>query len=106
MQKGSGGGRRLHVLVASWYGNHTVEPVTSGDSLDGVCDEIARLERVAHTKRSIADTIRDAGCAELVSDETGLVKRLCDALSESEQVLVASWGIAIGQLGQKRPPRV
>lgn len=53
-------------------------------------NKIPRLERVAHPKRAHRDTIRDADRAELVARDLSLLERRLDAVSETQDVLVAA----------------
>lgn len=81
-----------HVLVATGDDDHPVQPVASGGGLDRVGDKVSGLERVGHAECAIGDSVRDTDGAELVADETGVGDGLLDALTEGEEVLVASAG--------------
>ena len=81
-------GCRAHVLVAGGHDDHGVEEVRAGDGLDRVGDQIARLQGEAHPGRAVRDAVADAGRAELVADEAGLVDRLAYSLAEPEDVLL------------------
>lgn len=70
--------------------DHSIQPVTTSSRLDRVSNEIPRLKRVAHAKRSHRDSVRDSYCAELVASDARASKGSLDAVSEVEDVLVAA----------------
>ena len=53
-----------HVLVAAADSHQGVEALRATDSLDGVSDDLARHQRIAHSKRPHADAVRHRDRAE------------------------------------------
>ena len=60
----NGHGATRHVLVATAHGNDAVKALSSNDSFDGVGDDLARHERIAHAGRAHRNAIRDSDGVE------------------------------------------
>ncbi|KAK1526013.1 uncharacterized protein CCOS01_08431 [Colletotrichum costaricense] len=88
-----GDGDAGHVLVAAGQGDVSVVPLAVHDGLDGVGDDLAGLEGVAHALCAHGDAVRDTNGVELVGDEAGVLDGLADEVGEVEQVHVA--GVAL-----------
>ena len=79
-----------HIFVASRDNNHTIKPMTAASGLNLVCDEIPRLKGVGHAARSHTDSVTDAYCAELVAYNTSIRERSLGALSQAQQMTIAT----------------
>lgn len=69
--------------------------MSGSGSFDLIGDQIPRLERVGHPVCAHADAVADANSTELVGYNAGVGDGLFDALSEGEEVFIASdgeWG--------------
>ena len=91
-----------HVLVTSGNDDHSVQPVSTGGGLDLVSDEVSRLQRVTHAKGSHRDAVRHSNGSELVPDEAGTGHRVLDALTETQNVLVAATDVRTCQPSRTR----
>ncbi|TKW50631.1 hypothetical protein CTA1_5680 [Colletotrichum tanaceti] len=88
-----GDGDAGHVLVAAGQRDVGVVPLAVHDGLDGVGDDLARLQRVAHALGAHADAVRDADGVELVGDQADVLDGLAHDVGQVEQVHVA--GVAL-----------
>jgi hypothetical protein len=77
-----------HVLVATGKGDVGVVPLAAHDSLDRVCDDVARLQRVAHTGGSVGHAVTDTNGVELHTLESSSLNALVDLVAEVHQVHV------------------
>jgi hypothetical protein len=64
--------------------------MTAASSLNLVCDEIPRLKGVGHAARSHTDSVTDAHRAELVAYNTSIRERSLGALSQAQQMTIAT----------------
>ena len=78
-----------HVLVAAGEGDVGVVPLAVHDGLDGVGNNLTRLQAVAHTGGTHGDTVRDTDGVEAHGDEASLGDGLLDEAREVEKVHVA-----------------
>lgn len=78
-----------HVLVATRDGNVRIVPLSTHDRLNRVGNQVARLQRVAHTLGAHADTITDTNGVELHAVKASTLHTLLDLVVELHQVHVA-----------------
>lgn len=64
--------------------------MATSDRLDGIGDQVPRLERVTHAERAHRDPVRDGRRPEPVPRDAGIGERFLDPGTESQDVLVAS----------------
>jgi hypothetical protein len=77
-----------HVLVATGQGNVCIVPLATHDGLDRVCDDVARLQGVAHTGGTVGHAITDTDSVELHTLEPSSFHTLVDLVAEVHQVHV------------------
>jgi hypothetical protein len=78
-----------HVLVATGQGDVGIVPLAAHDSLYRVCDDVARLQRVAHTSGAVGHAVTDTNGVELHTLESSSFDTLVDLVAEVHQVHVA-----------------
>ncbi len=78
-----------HVLVAAGERHQPVVPLGAHDGLDRVGDQIARLQRVAHSLGAHRDAVADADRVESHTDQVGGDHPLLDPGGQLVQVHVA-----------------
>jgi hypothetical protein len=77
-----------HVLVATGQRDVGIVPLAAHDSLDRVCDDIARLQRVAHTGGTVGHAVADTDGVELHTLKPSSFNTLVDLVAEVHQVHV------------------
>ena len=92
-----GDGAARHVLVAATDGDEAVETFRAGHRFDGIRNDLARDERVAHARGAHRDTVRDGDGAEDDGLAAGRVSPLDGFVCQPVDVHVAG--------GDHRPGR-
>src|SRR5690606_11051918 len=82
-----------HVLVAAGQRHEGIVPLRAHDGLDGVGDEVARLQRVAHPLGAHADAVGHPDRVEPHADHSSLHDAFLHVLGEAVEVHVA--GVAL-----------
>ena len=72
-----------HVLVATRYDDHTIEPMSSCCRLNLIRDQVPRLQGVGHSAGTHADPVAHTDGTKLVSDDSLFRERSLDMLSET-----------------------
>ena len=78
-----------HVLVTTRQGNQSIVPLCTHGGFDRVGNQVARLEREAHTGGTHGNAIRDANGVESVSNKITANHTLLHVLRELQKVHVA-----------------
>ncbi len=93
IQPGHGHDAAGHVLVAAGQGDEAVVPLGGHHRLDGVGDDFAGLQRVAHAVGAHADAVADADGVEAHAHQIGRFDAFFHFGGQVEQVHVA--GVAL-----------
>lgn len=78
-----------HILVATRERDVGVVPLAAHDGLDRVGDDVARLQRVAHTGGTVGHAVTDTNGVELHTLESSSLNTLVNLVTEVHQVHVA-----------------
>jgi len=89
VQPAEGHDRAGHVLVAPGQDNAAIVPLGAAERFDRVGDDVARLERVAHTVGAHRDAVGNADGVELPTNEPGRDDALLHFAGEVQEVHVA-----------------
>src|SRR5439155_11874596 len=78
-----------HVFVAAGQRDECVVPLAAHDRFDGIGDEVAGLQRIAHPLGPHADAVGDAHGVEPHADQAYLIYARLDLLGQTVEVHVA-----------------
>jgi hypothetical protein len=96
VEAGDGDHRAGHVFIAAADGDEAVEALGRDGGLDGVGDDIARDQRVAHALGAHADAVGDGDGVEIDGLAAGLVHALARVFAEVAEMHVARRHVARG----------
>ena len=97
VEAGDGHHATRHIFVAATDGDEAVEALGGHSGLDGVGDDVAGDEGVAHTLRAHADAVGDGDCVEINGLAASGVDALLRVLAEFAEVDVARRHVAGGR---------